>query len=521
MMSEGLRKFLEANGLRKDATEEEAWRFYDKLEEDGIQYNGDIGTRSAGSAPAGDGGQQPASPGPQRGEVTLTPEIQAQIDRAVAQAAAQGRADQTRMIAEIDQRLSVAGLLEADSGDFRRTIVEDPAMTVERASEMIFERMSQHNPAIGGGAHSGFEVGTESREKLRDAITDGLLMRSGFRIENPAEGHREFRGRHLKEICRELMLVAGVNVRGLSDREMVGRALASGSTSDFPNILGNLVGRTLLQAYMEAPSTWRPFVAITGANDFKAIHALNLSEAPDLLDLDENGEYRTAKFSESAESYRVITKGRVVPLTRQMIINDDLRAFTRIPMFFGAAARRMESDAVYDLLIANAAMATDSKALFHADHKNLTGTGTALSTTSLGVGRAMMRKQTGPQGAKLDITPVVLLVPTALETSAEVILRSTTLPEDNKPAGTYNPFAGKLTPVAEPRLDDNSVVSWYLFGSPTQAPVIEAAFLEGEEQPYIEEMVDFDSDALKIKVRHDFGCGVVDFRGAYKNNGSA
>jgi hypothetical protein len=49
---------------------------------------------------------------------------------------------------------------------------------------------------------------------------------------------------------------------------------------------------------------------------------------------------------------------------------------------------------------------------------------------------------------------------------------------------------------------------------------IEIAYLEGEEQPYIEEEVDFDSDALKIKVRHDFGAGVVDHVAGYKNDGN-
>jgi len=510
-MNKKLRKFLEQNGLRADATEQEAWDLYDKLKGDGVELPGvEPGQRSA---PQGTTGQQaPVEPASTPASPTLDPEVQRQINAAVAAS----RAEHSRMLSAIDERLQVAGLMDADGGDFRRSLMGDEAMTMERASAMIFERMQTMNPPLGTGA----QVGTEAPEKLRAAISDGLLLRSGFRVENPAEGYREFRGRHLKEVCRELMVAAGISVRGISDREMVGRALASGSTSDFANILGSLVGRTLLQAYNEAPSTWRPLVAVIGANDFKDIHALRLSESPDLKGLNENGEYQTAHFSEAKESYRVITKGIKVPLTREMIINDDLRTFTRIPVMFGAAARRMESDAVYSLITANAAMADDSKALFHADHKNLTGTGTALSTDSLGVARAMMRKQTGMKGAVLDIMPAILLTPVALETSSEVILRSASLPNSNMSAGVYNPWAGKLQPVSDPRLDASSVISWYLFGDPNQAPVIEVAFLEGEEQPYIEEMVDFNSDAMITKVRHDFGAGVVDYRGAYKNNGA-
>lgn len=53
-----------------------------------------------------------------------------------------------------------------------------------------------------------------------------------------------------------------------------------------------------------------------------------------------------------------------------MIINDDLRAFTRIPQLFGVSARRMEADAVYSLITTNGLM-SDGKALFSTDHKNL------------------------------------------------------------------------------------------------------------------------------------------------------
>jgi len=312
------------------------------------------------------------------------------------------------------------------------------------------------------------------------------------------------------------MEIAGQSVRGMSRTQLVGRALAAGSTSDFPIILAGLVSSHLMQAYNEWPATFRPFVSVGSANDFKALHAMKMSEAPDLMDLNENGEYKSANFSESGENYRVITKGRVVALTRQMIINDDLRAFTRIPTLFGSAARRMEADAVYSLITANAAM-SDGTTLFHADHKNLAGAAAALSSTSLGAARAAMRKQVGMADASIDVTPAFLLTTVDAELDAEILLRSAALPDDNKSAGVYNPWAGKLTPVADPHLTGTA---WYLLAHPNQFPTLEVAYLEGEEQPYIDEELDFDSDALKIKVRHDFGAGVVDHIGAYKNAGA-
>ncbi len=514
-MNPKLRAFLRANGLKKGATEQEAWQRHDELIADGVEMPGiDPGQRSAQGAAAGDASHEDTTEDTSRaaGElpVAQAPEVdlQAEINRALT-------ADASRR-SEIEGRLQTAGLTDEDNGDFARNMLADPNFTVERASAEIFRRMSERSVPLGAGVHGSIDMGTDSRDKFRGAVADGLALRSGIRVENPAAGCRDFRGRSLTGIARECMEIAGQNVRGLSRTQLVGRALAAGSTSDFPIILSGLVGQHLLQAYNEWPATFRPFVSVGDANDFRDLHALKMSEAPDLMDLNENGEYKTAAFSESGESYRVITKGRTVALTRQMIINDNLRAFTRIPNLFGSAARRMEADAVFSLITTNAAL-SDGTALFHADHNNLAGASAALSSTSLGLARAAMRKQKGMKGVSIDVTPAFLLTTVDAELDAEILLRSAALPDDNKSSGVYNPWAGKLTPIADPHLTGNA---WYLLAHPNQFPMIEVAYLEGEEQPYIDEELDFDSDALKIKVRHDFGAGVVDHIGGYKNAGA-
>jgi len=512
-MNKKLRAFLEANGLRAAATDTEAWAHYDKLAADGVEVPGvDPGQRSAAAAPAGQT-QTPAAVTTARqspDEPPATSDVDAAVARALVQDA-QRRSD-------IDDRLRVAGLTDADNGDFARSLLSDPHMSLEMASRQIFARMKTQNQPIGNGAF-GAEVGMEAGQKLRAAVTDGLLLRSGHRLEKPAEGSREFRGRSMVEICRELLLASGMQVRGLSNMDIAARALNSGSTSDFPAIFGALVNKNLLKAYLEWPQTWRPFVGISSANDFKDIYSIRLSGSPDLKGMNENGEYQTASFSDAKETYRVISKGIKVPLTREMIINDDLRAFTRIPQLFGASARRMEGDAVYSLITANGLM-SDGVALFNAAHNNLAGTAAALSSDSLSLARAAMRKQKGMKGELIDVTPAFVLVPVVMETDAEILLRSAALPDANMSAGVVNPWAGKLTPIADPHLDAASATAWYLLAHPNQAPTIEVSYLQGEEQPYVEEMVDFNSDALITKVRHDFGAGVVDYVGGYKNAGA-
>lgn len=549
-MNPKLRSFLEANGLKRDASEAEAWALYHQLRADGVDFPGtdpgvEPGRSSAGSGGSGSGGSGSGSGGSAAGAGAAgdgagtaagagdgsgsgtgaagqrqsgEPAAPGLSAEQVAEAARAAVAHDRQRCNEIEDRLRAVGLHDDERGAFRRQLLDDPSCTVERAGSLILARLQQRNPAIGAGAYGSMAVGTEAPEKFRAAALDGLCLRSGIRIETPADGAREFRGRSLLDVARESLELMGVATRSLGRRELAGRALAAGSTSDFANLMSALVGKHLLRAYTEWPSTFRPFVAVTDATDFKELHAIKLSGSPDLLDLDENGEYRHAKFTDAKESYRVVTKGRVVALTRPMIINDDLRALTRIPQLFGTAAKRMEGDAVYSLITANAAM-SDGVVLFHADHGNLADSGAALSSETLSAGRAAMRAQTGLNGETIDVQPAFVLTPVALETSAEILLRSAALPTVEMSAGVYNPWAGKLTPIADPRLDAADPAAWYLLAHPNQVALIEIAYLEGEEQPYIEEEVDFDSDALKIKVRHDFGAGVVDHVAGYMNEG--
>ncbi len=433
-------------------------------------------------------------------------DVRAQVDAGIA-------AERER-VTGINDACAVAGL----GPDLARALVES-GVSIDQARGRIFEELKTKSAALGAGGR--VEVGADDGEKFRAAAVDGLLARGGLRIEKPAAGHNEFRGIALVDIARQCLERAGVNTRGMDKRDLAARALSPASGSDFPALMSAVAGKHLLAAYSEAVPTWRPFVAIASATDFKDIHGIKLSESPDLEDLDENGEYKTAKFSDKQESYRVVTKGKRVQLTRVMLINDDLRAFTRIPMLFGAAARRMESDAVYGLITSNPVM-SDGKTLFHADHNNLEGV-TAnkapVSSATLSAGRTMMRKQKGMNGATLDITPAFLLAPLEQETDADILLRSAALPVADMSSGVVNPWAGRLTPITDARLSLVSTKAWYLLGHPNQAPVIEVAYLMGDEQPYIDEEVNFNSDSLVVKVRHDFGAGIVDHVGIYRNPG--
>ncbi|SNT09836.1 prohead protease/major capsid protein fusion protein [Antarctobacter heliothermus] len=358
--------------------------------------------------------------------------------------------------------------------------------------------------------------GRDERITRRDAVANALLHRYSptlFQLEDAA---RQYRGMTLLELARESLGNAGVNTRGLSRDEVATRALHS--TSDFPEILSAVTNKTLRQAYDAYPRTFMLFCRQVLATDFKAMHRVQLGEAPQLLEVGESGEFKRGTLGESKESYKVKTYGRVVAITRQTLINDDLDAFTRIPAMYGNSIAQLESDVVWGVITANPAMA-DGNALFHTTHKNLAGTGAALAVEAVGAARAAMAKQTGlDKKTVLNVRPAFLIVPASLELKAEQMVAQNLVP-----AATSNVVPQSirtLAPISEPRLDAVSETAWYLAASPNQIDTIEYAYLEGQQGAYIETRNGFDVDGIEIKCRLDFGAKAIDWRGLYKNPGA-
>ncbi|MFT6460694.1 MAG: hypothetical protein ACJA0Y_000183 [Maricaulis maris] len=344
---------------------------------------------------------------------------------------------------------------------------------------------------------------------------------SGVALE---DGARQFRGMNLLEIGKDLLAQRGENVRGLSRSELAAKILRSShTTSDFPYILANVASKRLQKAYESAPQTFRPIVNEVTLPDFKTTSVVALSDAPAFVQKLEGAEYTYGTFGESREQYALATYGRAIRFTEEMLINDDLRAFDRMVTMFGRSAANFESDLVWAIITANAAMA-DTVALFDAAHGNLVTAG-AITIDNLGKAKAAMRKQTSlapsadESGSLLNLEPRYLAVPAELETVALQYTRSMTIAND--PA--YDNVHAGLTPIIEPRLaslSGGSADDWYLFADPGDVDTIDFASLEGEQGPVIQQVEDFDTDAIKLKARLRRAAKAIDYRGMVKNPGS-
>ncbi|MGF1464125.1 MAG: prohead protease/major capsid protein fusion protein [Maricaulaceae bacterium] len=331
----------------------------------------------------------------------------------------------------------------------------------------------------------------------------------------PSDLARPHMGLSLSELARDSVRAAGLSTTGLSAETVVQRALHS--TSDFPQALGDAVGRELRTAYQAVPSGLKAAARQASVPDFRKRSRIQVSGAPSLEKVNEAGEFKSGSMFESGEAYGVETFGRIVAITRQVIVNDDLGWTADIARRLGQAAADFEAQSLVALLEgASGAGPTlsDGVALFHADHGNLASSGAALSETTLSAARLALRSQTGLAGERIAATPKYLIVPPALETAAEKLLAAIT------PASSedVNVFAGRLMLIVEPRLA--SETRWYVTADPAQIDGLEYAYLAGAEGPQIESRAGFEVDGVQMRVRLDFGAGFIDHRGWFANPGA-
>lgn len=504
----------------------------------------------APEAPAAVADPPAQTPEPARSQTPPTPE-RVDIDRETRSAAEAER----RRILEIQE----AGRAAQRSG-FAITDAEIQAAiencrTLDQARSDWFalaSRRSQNNPPApiggdGGGGH--IQVGYEQRDSFRAAASDGLLMRAGVLTEEKAHGRaREFAGMGLVGLMRYCFEQAnpGKRSHSMTAVDLMGalarptgyrahggtihcREAFGHSESDFPNVLMDAMHKQLQAGFMESPGTWRLLAIRETLNDLRTRRSAALSEVPSPSLVLPTGEIVEKHLAEKGESYAPATYAEIISISRNVIINDDLNAFARVPTQIGQAFARHINRLFWLKVMENVTMSEDTTAFFHADHGNLAAGSDrgAPSVATLGYMRKQMRTKKGlNDDAILQITPRYLIVPPELYVSAAQVLGSVYDPANTVNQQAINPFSGALTPVEEPELSNtsnanSSLTAWFGAADPMALACFVVGFLNGVETPAVEEHMPFDTLGFKMRAYHDIAVGVIDYRGWFKNPNDA
>ena len=313
-------------------------------------------------------------------------------------------------------------------------------------------------------------------------------------------------------------------------RDATGWLQAAFSSASLPGVLSNIANKMLLEGYNYVEDAWRRIAKIASVNDFKEHTRYRMTGSFKFQQVGPDGEIKHGQLDEQQFGQKADTHGIMFALTRQMIINDDLGAFTDIPRQIGMGAAEAIAEAVWALWLRNPLQA-DGKAFFHADHNNYSeGADTALSIDGLTAAEVLFAQQVKPNGKPLGIMPSLLLVPPGLKVAAEMLMKSLQLNETtttNKAKPATNPHAGKFDVVSSVYLSNTSFANasnkaWYLLSDPNRLSAIEVAFLNGVDRPTVEK-TDADFSTLGVQFRGfiDFGVREQDHRGAVKFKGES
>lgn len=401
-------------------------------------------------------------------------------------------AEQTRR-ADIRTLCRTAGL-PSETAD---QLIDDNA-TIDEAKAAAFDAMQKRTaPVIRSTAPANDDpavIATRQADVLHYRMSGGDL---------PAEA-RQYAEDSLFDMARNAVERSGASTRAMSRDEVLHRA--AHSTSDFPLLVSNAVGKTAMDSYRAAESPLKTLCRKTTLRDFKTSTAMKLGEMGELQEMQESGEFKATTRGETGEEIALKTYGRRIDLSRNLIINDDLNLLGDTTRAFGEAAAQTEATLLVAQIVGNPNL-RDGTPVFDAGRGNI-GTPASPSKASLSEAREFMRKRTGTDGETLiDAKPAYMLVPAELETEAEEILASI----QPNTVDDVNVFSGKLKLLVEPRLDDGM---WYLFSDPARLASMRYAHLAGAEGVQIQRREAFDTLGLSFRAYLDFGAGWLDWRGA-------
>lgn len=432
--------------------------------------------------------------------------------------------DTQRAIADERSRIS-------DITELARSFDMDPSqairegMTLDAYRAQVLEHVRQTRQPVSTGA---VDVTADEQDKFRAAASDGIMMRAGMTVTNPAAGASDFRGTSMRDLAIDCLTRDGANASELLRKssgelyDMLARQFYN-PTSVFPAIMDQTIRKSIVDMYNHVPTTFEQITTKGSLSDFKetADHEYVIGGVSDFQMLPENGEIKPdAPRTELLPQRKLNTYAKSFSMTRQAFVNDDIGFLTRVPGLYAQAAKKTIDKQVYQILVNNPAI-FDGKTLFHADHHNVMGSGAAPSQTVIQNMILQMQKQTDHFGEPIYMTPSKIIVPVGWEFNLAVIFHTAQVvgSSNNDINPLYNyPLQIVQSPMLNALAGANAC-PWFMMADESSARGIQVDYLNGQETPTVRRMETVGQLGFTWDIWLDWGINVRDFRGLLKNPG--
>ena len=295
----------------------------------------------------------------------------------------------------------------------------------------------------------------------------------------------------------------GYEYRPGNDAEMARAIRAAFSNADIPNVLANVAQKFVLAGFGAVGETWREIAKPRAVTDFKAVKGVRLVMGGLLKKLNKGGELQHVDLSDDARTIQAATKGSIVGITREDLINDDLTVLAEIPERFGQMSGRTINKDVFGAL---STTASDYGA-------NTTG---ALALDALSTAYALALAIKDANGDPLGAIPDRILCSPSNFLTAKAIYQSEHIVNGSGKSPRDNVMRNILAPVTSPYL---SGTAYWIFNS--AFPLVDIAFLNGVQEPVVETAdADFNRLGIQMRCYYDYGASAGDCKAALYSTGA-
>ena len=360
-------------------------------------------------------------------------------------------------------------------------------------------------------------VGMRGKEVSGDILTAAVAIRAGHKSPEKEFGAEvcskaeDLRIHSFTDLIRAGLAMSGkaLDYTRHETREFLQAAF---STRDIANVLAATANKFVSEGYGTVEQTWRAIANVRPVVDFKANTGVRLIMSNLLQELGPGGEIQHGALSDETRTIQAGTKALMLGITRQDIINDDLGVLTDLPRRLGfAAARTFNTDfwAVFEAAVA---------ANFSAASPKENQTTGALTITTMGAAEALYLALTDHDGNPIGGDLTTLLCGTTAYTPAREIFVSTLVTNGTtSKKANANIYVNRFTPAFSRYL---SAAPWYLVSNPMGMPLMEAAFLNGREEPFVETAdADFNTLGIQLRTYYDYGASFGEWRAAVRSTG--
>ncbi len=308
------------------------------------------------------------------------------------------------------------------------------------------------------------------------------------------------------------------------------QAAAGWSYVELSSILSNTANKFIREGWNTVDMTPMRIASIRNVRNFQQITTVSLVGDTQFEKLGAAGEIKHGTLGEVVYTNKADTYAKMLAITRQDIINDDLGALTVVPRKLGRGAGLKLNDIFWTAFLRG-----ETDGFFASSHTNPTGNsnlnaGAAdVTVGGLDATYTLFMNQIDPDGKPLGIMPAIMLVPTAQHAAALRLMNSELLIDGTSTGlgGNANVWRGRFRVETSPYMHNTaytgySTSAWYLMADPGTLPTIEIAALNGRVEPTID-TADADFNVLGVQMRgySDVGVALQEYRACVKADGGS